>query len=100
MLAEIAASVRACRLLTYEAAWKADRGEATRTDVAMVKLHSTQMVIGVADRVSHVYGGPSNGAGTAMDWMCHDALAARASEMSLDLHRGLIARDVMTGMRP
>jgi alkylation response protein AidB-like acyl-CoA dehydrogenase len=100
MLAEIAVSIRACRLLTHEVAWKADRGEASLRDAAMVKLCGTQLVLGVADRVAHVYGGPPYVAGLAMERMSLDPLAASATRTSLELQRSLIAREVLKGMKP
>ncbi|GAJ18171.1 unnamed protein product, partial [marine sediment metagenome] len=66
-LADIAMSIHACRLMVYEAAWKADKGEPIRREAAMVKLFATQMIHSVSDRVAHIYNGPPYISGLPME---------------------------------
>lgn len=59
MLADMAASVHAARLVAYEAAWRYDRGESgerTRA-AAMSKLIGADMVQRVADTALQIFGG-------------------------------------------
>ena len=53
-LSDIAVAIHACRLMVYEAAWKADKEEPSRREAAMVKIFATQVIHDVAYRVSHI----------------------------------------------
>jgi len=94
-LADIAIFIRACRLMVYEAAWKADNGEPIRREAAMVKLFATQMIHNVSDRVAHIYNGPSYISGLPMERLCRYALATSATELAMELQRSIIARDIL-----
>ncbi len=98
-LADIAMSIHACRLVVYEAAWKADKGESIRREAAMVKLLATEMIHNVADRVAHIYNGPPYIAGLPMERLCRHALAASATELTLELQRSIIAKDILKGLK-
>ncbi|MFC1977964.1 acyl-CoA dehydrogenase family protein [Chloroflexota bacterium] len=98
-LSDIAVAIHACRLMVYEAAWKADKGESIRRESAMVKLFATQMIHNVADRVTHIYGGPPYSAGLPMERLCRHALATSATELALELQRNIIAKDVLKGLK-
>lgn len=98
-LADMVMFIHACRLMVYEAAWKTDNGESIRREAAMVKLFATQMIHNVADRVAHIYGGPPYVAGLPMERLCRRALAASATELTLELQRSIIARDVLKGLK-
>jgi len=98
-LADIAVSIHACRLMVYEAAWKADKGESIRREAAMVKLFATEMLHNVADRVAHIYNGPPYIAGLPMERLCRHALATSATELALELQRSIIAKDILKGLR-
>jgi len=98
-LADIAMGIHACRLMVYEAAWKADGGESIRRQAAMVKLFATEMVHSVADGVAHIFNGPPYMAGLPMERLCHHALATSATELALELQRSIIAQDILKGLK-
>ncbi len=98
-LSDIAVAIHACRLIVYEAAWKADKGKPIRREAAMVKLFATQMIHNVADRVTHIYGGPPFIAGLPMERLCRHALATSATELALELQRNIISQDVLKGLK-
>ena len=98
-LSDIAMFIHACRLMVYEAACKADKGEQIRREAAMVKLFATQMIYNVTDRVAHIYNGPANTAGLPIDRLCRRALASSATELALELQRNIIARDILKGLK-
>lgn len=98
-LADIAMGIHACRLMVYEAAWKADKGESIRRQAAMVKLFATEMVHSVADRVAHIFNGPPYMAGLPMERLCRRALATSATELALELQRSIIAQDILKGLK-
>jgi alkylation response protein AidB-like acyl-CoA dehydrogenase len=98
-LADIATQIHAARLMVYEAAWKADKGESIRHEGAMVKLYTTQMLHSVADKVAHIFNGPPYIAGLPMERLCRQALAASATELAMELQRNIIARDILKGLK-
>ena len=99
-LVDIAMFIHACRLMVYEAAWKADKGEPIRREAAMVKLFATQMIHNVSDRVAHIYNGPAYISGLPMmERLCRYALAASATELALELQRSIIAKDILKGVK-
>ncbi len=85
-LAEAAASIHACRLMVYEAAVKADRGEPVRREAAIARLFAAQIAAGVASRVSAIYGGPAQA-------------DVRGDGAVLDVLRHIIAGDVLKGLK-
>jgi acyl-CoA dehydrogenase len=98
-LADIAVSIHACRLVVHEAAWKADSSMNIKREAAMVKLFATQMIRTVADRVSHVFNGPPYIQGLPMQRLCSDAVATNAVDLALELQSGIIAGDIMKGLK-
>ena len=98
-LSDSAMNIHAGRLMVYEAAWKADRGEPVRNHTAMVKLFTTQMLYRVIDEVTHIYGGPAYVAGLPMQRLCRHALATSTTEFALELQRNIIARELLKGLK-
>jgi len=98
-LADIATAIHACRLMVYEASWKADKGESIRREAAMVKLFATEMLHSVADGVAHIFNGPPYVAGLPMERLCRNALAASSTELALELQRSIIAQDILKGLK-
>jgi len=57
MLAEMATEIDAARLLTWEAAWKIDRGEDATREAVLAKHYTSNMVMKVTDNAVQVLGG-------------------------------------------
>ncbi len=57
MLAEMAIEIDSARLLTWEAAWKLDRGEDATREACMAKNYAAEMVLNVTDNAVQVLGG-------------------------------------------
>lgn len=57
MLAEMAIEIDAARLLTWEAAWKIDRGEDATREACLAKNYAANMVLKVTDNAVQVLGG-------------------------------------------
>jgi alkylation response protein AidB-like acyl-CoA dehydrogenase len=98
-LADIAMLIHAGRLMVYEAAWKADKGESIRREAAMVKIYTTQIIHTAADRAAHIFNGPPYIAGMPMEKLCRRALAASATELALELQRSIVAGDILKGLK-
>jgi acyl-CoA dehydrogenase len=98
-LAEMAVHIHAARLMVYEAACNADSGRMVRRASAMVKLHTTQMVQTVADRVAHIFNGPPNLKGLPLARLCRRALESTAAELVMERQRHIVAADIMKGLK-
>jgi alkylation response protein AidB-like acyl-CoA dehydrogenase len=57
MLAEMAIEIDAARLLTWEAAWKIDRGDDATREACLAKNYAANMVLKVTDNAVQVLGG-------------------------------------------
>lgn len=57
MLAEMAIEVDATRLLTWEAAWKIDRGEDATREACLAKNYAADMVMKITDNALQILGG-------------------------------------------
>ncbi len=57
MLAEMAIEIDSTRLLTWEAAWKLDRGEDATREACLAKNYAAEMVLKVTDNAVQVLGG-------------------------------------------
>lgn len=98
-LTDIAMWIHASRLMVFEAAWKADNGESIKYEAAMVKLHTTQMLQSVADRVAFIFNGPHYISGLPMERLCRNILASNTIELGLELQRSVIAGAILKGLR-
>jgi alkylation response protein AidB-like acyl-CoA dehydrogenase len=96
-LADIAMYLHAARLMVYEAASKADKNLPVWREAAMVKLFTTQTIHNIADRLSHIFNGPPYIEGLLMKRLYQHALATSTTEMTLELQRKIIARDILRG---
>ena len=98
-LADIAVSVHGAALMVYEAAWKADIGKPVQQAAATVKLATSAMLQNVADRVSHVFNGPSFTRELPMERLCRGILEENIVSQAIKRQRALIASDIMRGVR-
>jgi acyl-CoA dehydrogenase len=57
-LSEIATEIKACRLLIYEAAWKADRGDNVNQAAATARLFAENTLRNTTNKAALIYGGP------------------------------------------
>ncbi len=98
-LADIAVNVHGAALMVYEAAWKADIGKPVMQAAAVAKLAATQMLHGVADRVSHVFNGPAFFRGLPMERLCRGILEDNIVTQVLQRQRAMIAGEVLKKVR-
>jgi len=98
-LGDIATNIHASRLMVYEAAWKADKGQSIQREAAMVKLFATQMIHFVADNAAHIFNAPPYVTGLPLERFCRNALAMSSTNFALQLQRNIIARDILKGLK-
>ena len=95
MLADSAMDLYASRLMVLHTAWKVEQGLPHRQEVAMTKTVVSEAFGRIADRAVQMHGA----AGIAMDLpiarIFQDARAARIYDGASEVHRMVIARDLL-----
>lgn len=97
-VAEAAMRIHACRLMTYEAAARIDRGEEARAQVSMIKVYSTEMAWEVIDNVMQAFGAMGMTKELPLQQMANQTRLARVYEGPNEIHRWVIARELL-GLR-
>jgi acyl-CoA dehydrogenase len=91
MLADAATEIHASRLMLYEAATRADRGERVTERAAMTKLFATETLGRVADAAVQIHGGMGYMSELWIERAYRDARIARIYEGTSEIQRALIA---------
>ncbi|MGH3280721.1 MAG: acyl-CoA dehydrogenase family protein [Trebonia sp.] len=95
-LAENAADIEASRQLTLHAARRWEAGDpAAATLASMAKLTAVDMLTRVTDKALQVHGGIGYLASNPIERIYRDARAQRFEEGTNEIHKALIARDVL-----
>jgi len=92
MLADSATEIYAARMMLYNAAWKADRGENTIKETSMVKLYATEMVNRVADRALQIHGGMGYMREFPIERIFREVRVLRIVEGTSEIQRFIISR--------
>lgn len=96
--ADAATRIHASRLMTYEAAALMDRGSAARVQLSMIKVHTTEMAWDTIDKVMQAFGAMGMTKEMPLQQMANQARLARIYEGPSEVHRYLIARELL-GLR-
>ena len=91
MLADAATEIHAARLMVYDAAWRADRGERITQRAAMAKLFATEMLGRVADAAVQIHGGMGYMRELWIERAYRDARITRIYEGTSEVQRMVIA---------
>jgi acyl-CoA dehydrogenase len=96
MLADMAASVHAARLVAYEAAWRYDHGSrAERTAAAATsKLIGADMVQRVADTTLQIFGGSGYSKDQPVERIWRETRVVRILDGTSEMMRRIVARDL------
>lgn len=94
MLADSAIELAAARLLCYEAADRADRGEDVRAQTSMVKVYANEVAYRIVDRAIQIHGGTGLTRDLPLERMFRDLRTRLITEGPSEVHRMLIARDL------
>jgi short-chain 2-methylacyl-CoA dehydrogenase len=92
MCAEIAAMVSTCRLLTYDAAWKADHGLPYELEASVAKFTSSELLNRVTYRATQLHGGQGLMLDTPVARFFADARVQTIIEGTSEMQRLLISR--------
>ena len=94
-VAESAAEIQACRLMTLDAAAAMDRGDAARVEISLIKFHGAQMLHNVIDRAIQVHGALGVTADTPLEKMYREARYGRIYDGPDEVHRMVVARTLL-----
>lgn len=92
---ESAAEIRACRLLTLEAARKLDAGSEARDDIAIIKVAGARMLHNVIDRAVQVHGAKGLTPDTPLDRMYRHAREGRIYDGPDEVHIQSVAKRLL-----
>src|SRR5918995_1224278 len=94
-IADSAAEIQACRLLTLDAAQKLDEGDEARVEVSLIKFYAAKVLNDVIDRAIQVHGARGLTDETPLGHMAQQARAARIYDGPDEVHRMVVSRRVL-----
>jgi len=98
-IADAATRIHACRLMTYDCAWKLDQGRDVRSEISMVKAFATEMAWEVTDKAMQLYG--AMGMTKELPLHLFNAMARnmRIYDGPTEVHRWVVARNLLGSRR-
>jgi acyl-CoA dehydrogenase len=96
MIADSEIELRAARLLTWQAAWKADLGQDAKIDASICKIYATEASFRVLDRCIQIFGGLGVSHELPLERWFREARIRRIGEGPSEVHRMVVARDILS----
>jgi acyl-CoA dehydrogenase len=94
-IADSAAEIHACRLMTLDAARKIDEGDEARVEVSVIKYYAAEVLHDVIDRAIQVHGARGLTDETPLAEMYANARAARIYDGPDEVHRMVVSRRIL-----
>jgi len=94
-IADSAAEIHACRLMTLDAARKIDEGDEARVEVSVIKFYAARVLGEVIDRAIQVHGARGLTDETPLATMFATARAARIYDGPDEVHRMVVSRRIL-----
>ena len=94
-IADSAAEIQACRLMTMDAARKIDDGEDARIEISLIKFYAARVLHDVIDRAVQVHGARGLTDETPLAAMLAMARGARIYDGPDEVHRMVVARRIL-----
>ena len=94
-VADAATRIHACRLMTYDAAWKVDRGLEARSETSMIKVFGTEMAWEIIDRAMQTFGAMGMTKELPLQLMASAVRLMRIYEGPSEVHRWVVARKLL-----
>ena len=94
-IAESAAEIQACRLMTLQAAQRIDDGDEARVEISMIKFYAARVLQDVIDRALQVHGGLGMTEDTPLASMFRAARAGRIYDGPDEVHKMVVARRIL-----
>lgn len=95
MIADMATQVDAARMMVYRAAWIKDQGAPVGRAAAQAKLFAAEAAGTVTDLAVQIHGGYGYSKAYAVERYYRDARVTRIYEGTSEVHRTVIAREVL-----
>lgn len=95
MLAESALDLYASRLMVLHSAWLIEQGRPFRQEVSMAKVYVAEALHRVVDRAIQIHGALGYSGDLPLERFYRDARAARLYDGPSEVHRMVIARNVL-----
>jgi len=94
-IADSAAEIQACRLLTLDAAHKIDQGDEARVEISVIKFYAARVLSEVVDRAIQVHGALGLTDDTPLARMYVNARGARIYDGPDEVHRMVVSRRIL-----
>jgi acyl-CoA dehydrogenase len=95
-IADSAAEIQACRLLTLDAAHKIDQASEARVEISLIKFYAARVLGDVLDRAVQVHGARGLTDETPLAAMYAMARGGRIYDGPDEVHRMVVARRILT----
>jgi alkylation response protein AidB-like acyl-CoA dehydrogenase len=94
-IADSAAEIQACRLMTLYAAHKIDQGDEARVEISLIKFYAARVLNDVIDRAIQVHGALGLTDGTPLATMWAHARGGRIYDGPDEVHRMVVAQRIL-----
>jgi alkylation response protein AidB-like acyl-CoA dehydrogenase len=94
-IADSAAEIQACRLLTLQAAHRIDQGDEARVEISVIKFYAARVLNDVIDRAIQVHGALGLTDDTPLATMALHARAGRIYDGPDEVHRMVVSRRIL-----
>ena len=100
-IADSAAEIQAARMMTLHAAWKVDQlgTKEARTDISLIKFFGAKVMMNVLDRAIQLHGGWGMSDDLPLAFMWRQGRASRIYDGPDEVHRMVVARQILKGYR-
>jgi acyl-CoA dehydrogenase len=95
-IADSAAEIQACRLMTLDAAHKIDQGDEARVEISLIKFYGARILNDVIDRAVQVHGALGLTDRTPLAAMATHARAGRIYDGPDEVHRMVVSRRILS----
>jgi acyl-CoA dehydrogenase len=94
-IADSAAEIQACRLMTLDTAHKIDQGDEARVEISVIKFYAARVLNEVVDRAIQVHGALGLTDDTPLARMYVNARGARIYDGPDEVHRMVVSRRIL-----
>ena len=98
-IADAATRIHAARLMTYDCAWKLDQGRDVRVEISMIKAYATEMAYEVVDHAMQTFGAMGMTKELPLQQMSAKLRIMRIYEGPTEVHKWVVARNLLGGRR-
>ena len=94
-IADAYTRIKAATLMTYETAWKLDKGADVRTEISAVKAYATEMAYEVVDHAMQLYGAMGVTKELPLSLMSGHLRTMRIYDGPTEVHKWVVARNLL-----